>query len=193
MSKYLNYAKEISEALYREHQIDYRFVLDTEPDYQLTAPVFNFEHLNTQYLWVNTAKLTVFHTIIILDTGTLRKQGAYSPEAAYKASIDSLHKPNQTLALKVIDHRVPQKTHMDLACARHFIGAYLSLPHTISSTPYKLINQKLFNPGSSNSYKVKARQFFNVNKSWPEFKKEINSDFANVNNYYKINLSDHTM
>lgn len=185
MSKYLNFAKEISEALHREHQIDYRSILDSEPDYQITHPIYNIDYSYTQYLWLDLAKLSILHTNIRLNIAYLRQHGQHTwrldnapSDTVYTAD---LNKPNQIISL--IPHN-----YID-SCSTNFVTGIL---HVKNGGKYKLLNTILFNPDSHNGVKIKAAQFF-CKSSWTEFKKEINADFSNTNKFYKLTLSDHTM
>lgn len=183
MSKYLNFSKEISEALHREHQIDYRSILDSEPDYELPHAIYNIDFLYTQYLWVDVAKLSILHTGIRLNFNYLRNKGHTWRLDRVPTDINyttDLNKPNQI---------VNQHMYFTEYCSANFLTGIL---HVKNKGTYNLINSKLFNPNSPNGGKMKAAQFFDRD-SWTNFKKEINADFSNTKKFYKLTLSDHTV
>lgn len=185
MSKYLNFAKEISEALHREHQIDYRSILDSEPDYQIPHSIYNIDFSYTQYLWLDVAKLSILHTNIKLNSAYLHQQrriwrlDGVPFDAIYTTD---LNKPNQII------NQNPYHNYTD-SCSTNFATGIL---HVKNKGTYNLLNSRLFDPNSPNGVKMKAAQFFRKD-SWTNFKKEINADFANTNKFYKLTLSDHTM
>lgn len=189
MSRYLNFAKEISEALHREHQIDYRSILDSEPDYQIPHSMYNIDYLYTQYLWLDVAKLSILHTNIKLNVDYLRKKGViwnidYVPSDTVYTT--DLNKPNQI----IIAHTLTSNNYIYTEnCSRNFVTGIL---HVKNKGTYNLLNSRLFDPNSPNKSKTKTAQFFSKD-SWTNFKKEINTDFANTNKFYKLTLSDHTM